>query len=57
MMMSAIVTGLKQRSDHAGRNTALVGLSMTIGGGLMFYEGWPTEQQGSVTQFALPPRQ
>ena len=57
MMMSAIVTGLETRSDHAGRNTALVGLGMTIGGGLMFYEGWPTEQQGSVTQFALPPRQ
>ena len=57
LLFSAMVTALESRSDHAGRNMAYVGLGMTVVGGAMFYEGWPTEQPGSVTQFALPPRQ
>jgi hypothetical protein len=56
LLMSALVTALEGTNDHAGRNTAMVGLSMTIIGGGMFYEGWPTEQPGSVTQFGLAPR-
>ena len=57
LMSSLMITALETNNEHAGRNTALIGLGMTFTGGLMFYEGWPTEQQGSVTQFALPPRQ
>lgn len=56
LMMSLLVTALEGANDHGGRNTALIGAGMTIGGGIMFYEGWPSEQPGSVTQFALPPR-
>lgn len=50
LLISAFDTG------NAARNTAIVGGAMTIGGGIMFYEGWPSEQPGSVSQFALPPR-
>jgi hypothetical protein len=56
LLFSAMITALESSQEHAGRNAAYIGLGMTIVGGAMFYEGWPTEQPGSVTQFALPPR-
>lgn len=57
LLSGLMFTALESRTEHVGRNTMLVGLGMTLGGSGMFYAGWPTEQQGSVTQFALPPRQ
>ena len=57
LLSSIVVTAAESSNNHSGRNTAMVGLGITFVGGFMFYEGWPTEQQGSVTQFALPPRQ
>lgn len=43
------------RSTHVGRTVSLLGLGMSIGGGLMFYYGWPSERAAATTQFALLP--
>ena len=42
------------RTTHVGQTISLVGLGMSVGGGLMFYYGWPSERSASVTQFSLP---
>jgi hypothetical protein len=58
LMIGGLISALEadQGNGHAGSSTALVGLGMMAGGGAMFYFGWPSEQPGSVTQFAVPPR-
>lgn len=38
--------------DHAATTLALTGMGMTLGGGAMFIAGLPSNQPGSVTQFA-----
>jgi len=52
LLMGLMISAFDTR--NAGRNTALVGLGMTLGGGAMFYVGWPTEQPAAATHFTIP---
>jgi hypothetical protein len=58
LMISAIenVDNTNRTTTHVGRNVGLVGVGMSIAGGLMFYYGWPTVRPAAVTQFAVPPQ-
>jgi hypothetical protein len=58
-LFGLLLSAIEASDNHGpgdGRNVTFTGLGMMAAGGLMFYYGWPSEQPGSVTQFAVPQR-
>ncbi len=55
LLFSSLIYLINGSSGGVG-NVVLFSLGMTVAGGAMFYAGWPSDQQGSVTQYAFPPR-
>lgn len=55
LLIGLLIAAIPDVTGNAGRNTAIVGAGMTVGGSVMFYYGWPSVKKGQGTQFMLQP--